>query len=202
MGEIEALQQHKDKFDQFMKELLEWNEKINLTAITIPSDIESKHFLDSLTLLPFIPEAAKTLVDVGSGAGFPGIPLAIVRPELKVTLIESVGKKARFLEHIVEVLKLTNVEVVYARAEEVGRHPDYSEKFDIATARAVARLDVLGGFVLPLLRKGGIFLAQKSTKENPIDSTDALKKFGGEIVEIHKIPATEERVIIEIKKVC
>jgi 16S rRNA (guanine527-N7)-methyltransferase len=157
---------HQDLFETYKQELLKWNENINLTAIRTPEEIEQKHFFDSLTLLPFIPENTKTLVDVGSGAGFPGLPIAIVRPDIHVTLIESIGKKTMFLEHIVKILELKNVEVIYARAEEVATHPDYAESFDVGVARAVAKLDKLSGFVLPLLRQNGIFLAQKGMEEN------------------------------------
>lgn len=202
MTERDLLNKHKSQFSLFASELLKWNEQINLTAITNPKDIETKHFLDSLTLLPFIPVNAKTLVDVGSGAGFPGIPIAIARPDISVTLIESTGKKAKFLEHIVEVLGLKNVEVVCARAEEVAKHPDYSEKYDVGVARAVAKLDKLAGFVLPLLKSGGLFLAQKSEKENLEESTPALLKFGGKIESIEKIKAEglTDRVIAIIRK--
>lgn len=193
---------HKAQFEAFTDELILWNEKINLTAIHTKEEIKTKHFLDSLTLLPFIPKETKTLVDVGSGAGFPGIPLAIVRPEINVTLIESIGKKAKFLEHVVEILNLKNVEVINARAEEVAKHPDYFESFDVGVARAVARLDKLAPFVLPLVKKGGIFLAQKGTLENLEESVEALAECGGKIISIEKIEteSLRDRVIVVIKK--
>lgn len=193
---------HKEMFETFLKELLLWNEKINLTAIRTEEDIRVKHFLDSLTLLPFIPEGAKTLVDVGTGAGFPGIPLAIVRKDLQVTLIESIGKKCRFLEHIIETLQLRNVEVVNARAEEVMKHRDYVNSFDVGVARAVARLDVLCGYMLPLLKKNGTFLAQKGTEENIEESKEAIEKLGGEIIQIRNITEKNlpNRRVVEIKK--
>jgi len=197
-----VLKSKKDIFDRFRDELLKWNEQVNLTAITDPKEIESKHFLDSLSLLSFIPENAKTFVDVGSGAGFPGIPLAIARPDLQVTLIESIGKKAKFLEHIVEFLELQNVEVVTARGEDAGKHPDYKEKFDVGTARAVAKLNKLAPFVLPLIKRGGIFLAPKSSKENLEEAESTLKKYNAEIQEIKQmeIEGLSERIVAVIKK--
>lgn len=198
----EILKSKKELFDLYRDELIACNEQVNLTAITDPKEIESKHFLDSLSLLSFIPENAKTLVDVGSGAGFPGIPLAIARPDLQVTLIESVGKKAKFLEYIVETLKLKNVEVVTARGEDVGKHPDYEAKFDVGTARAVAKLDKLVPFVLPLIKRGGIFLAPKSSKENLSEAEAILKEHGAEIQAIQEmnIEGLSERIVAVIKK--
>ncbi len=190
------------EFKVYLEELLKWNEKFNLTAIKTPEEIKVKHFYDSLTLLPFIPTNTKTLVDVGSGAGFPGIPLAITRPDIFVTLIESTGKKTQFLEHVVETLKLKNVEVVYARAEEVAKHDDYFESFDVGVARAVAKLDKLAGFVLPLIKRGGLFLAQKGTLENLAESEETLKECGGKIISVEKIETEDlkDRVIVIVKK--
>ncbi len=203
MSDIDRLYtKHQEAFETYLKELLLWNEQFNLTAIRTPEEIKVKHFFDSLTLLPFIPKGVKTLVDVGSGAGFPGIPLAIVRPDLLVTLVESVGKKTTFLEHIVTTLGLKNVEVIYARAEEVATHPDYFESFDVGVARAVAKLDKLAGFVLPLIKKHGIFLAQKGTLENIAESENEVTVHSGKIISTETITEKDlkDRIVVIIKK--
>lgn len=199
---IQLYNKHKDIFDLYSKELLAYNEHVNLTAIRDPKEVEQKHFIDSLSVLDFIPEGTKTLVDVGTGAGFPGLPIAIVRPEINVTLIESIGKKAKFLEYIVDVLKLKNVEVICARAEDVAKHIDYKNHFDVGVARAVAKLDILSGFILPLIKKGGIFLAQKGTKEDIEESREAVLSHGGNIEKIVpiEIPNLEARQIVVVKK--
>lgn len=149
-------------FRDYERELLSWNEKFNLTAIREVEDIRTKHFLDSLsTLLELKDPAPATLVDVGTGAGFPGIPLKIALPDLRLTLVESIGKKSEFCQHVVNQLQLDEVEVLTLRAEDVGQQSRYREQFDWAVARAVASLPVLAEFLLPLVRVGGALLAQK-----------------------------------------
>jgi len=149
-------------FRDYERELLTWNEKINLTAIREVEDIRTKHFLDSLsTLLELKDPAPTTLVDVGTGAGFPGIPLKIALPDLRLTLVESIGKKSEFCRHVVNQLQLDEVEVLTLRAEDVGQQSRYREQFDWAVARAVASLPVLAEYLLPLVRVGGALLAQK-----------------------------------------
>lgn len=189
-------------FSTFLQELMKWNVEINLTAIRTKDEIILKHFTDSLTLLPFLPTEAKKLVDIGSGAGFPGIPLAIMKPNLEVTLIESVGKKCKFLEHIKETLNLSNLEIVNARAEQVGTHPDFEKKYDVATARAVSRLLELTKYALPLLKKGGVLLAQKGTKEDLSENESEIEKLGGKIERIEKIETEnlKDRVVVKIIK--
>lgn len=199
---LELTKKEISAFSVFLQELLKWNEEINLTAIRTEDEIILKHFVDSLTLLPFIPESTKKLVDIGSGAGFPGIPLAIMRPELEVTLIESIGKKCKFLEHIKETLNLSNLEIVNARAEEVGIHTDYKESYDVATARAVTRLPELVAYAIPLLKKGGVLLAQKGTKEDLRENEIEIQKMGGKIESIEKIETEnlKDRVLVIVKK--
>ena len=149
-------------FRDYERELLSWNEKFNLTAIREVEDIRTKHFLDSLsTLLELKDPAPTTLVDVGTGAGFPGIPLKIALPDLRLTLVESIGKKSEFCQHVVNQLQLDEVEVLTLRAEDVGQQSRYREQFDWAVARAVASLPVLAEYLLPLVRVGGALLAQK-----------------------------------------
>ncbi|MDQ5950113.1 MAG: rRNA (guanine527-N7)-methyltransferase [Patescibacteria group bacterium] len=199
---IKLTPEQTELFEIYTKELLIWNENINLTAIRTEEEILLKHFADSLTLLPFIPETTKKLVDIGSGAGFPGIPLAIMRSDIEVTLVESVGKKCKFLEHIKETLSLSNLEIVNARAEEVGMHTDYKGTYDVATARAVTRLLDLTKYALPLLKKDGILLAQKGTKEDPRENENEIRQLGGKIESIEKIETEnlKDRVVVKIIK--
>ncbi len=194
------LKENQDAFSTYKRELLLWNEKFNLTAITNESDIDEKHFEDSLSLISVLPEDAHTLIDIGSGAGFPGIPLGIALPKTKVTLLEATNKKCTFLEHIVSTLGLQNVEVVSARAEEAGRHQDMREKFDVATGRAVAALPVLLEYALPLLKTGGLLIAQKdSSKEDFKEAENALETLGGKIESIQKT-GSGERVFVLVRK--
>jgi 16S rRNA (guanine527-N7)-methyltransferase len=189
--------------ERYRSGVLEWNEKINLTAITDPKDFEIKHLLDSLSALQAIPAEAKSLVDVGTGAGFPGVPIKIARPDLAVTLIEAVGKKAGVIDHLVKDLALENCEVVNARAEEAGRHPDYREKFDVAIARAVAHLPILLEYMLPLVRVGGIAVVMKVATEGEVASAEnALAELGGSIVNTIpvELPGAPLRHLIIVKK--
>ncbi|MFA6445997.1 MAG: 16S rRNA (guanine(527)-N(7))-methyltransferase RsmG [Candidatus Paceibacterota bacterium] len=191
-------------FNHYMKILLEWNEKINLTSITEEHDVILKHFADSLSLLPYIPTSAKTLIDIGSGAGFPGLAVAIARPNLQVTLVESIGKKAVFLEQCAKDLRLKNVFVVEARAEELGQDKKFREKFDIATGRAVAFLPVLAEYTIPLLKIGGLFLAQKNDDKIELEQAERSSAIlGGKIQSVHHVPLPFEtpRVIIVIEKI-
>ena len=147
------------KLQRYLELLLEWNEKFNLTAITDKDEIEEKHFIDSIELIKFFDVKNKSLLDVGSGAGFPGIPLAIVEPSLNVTLLESNGKRINFLREVVKELGLKNVEIIQGRSEELGTR----EKYDIVTARAVKELNVLLEITFYLVKVGGYFIAYKST---------------------------------------
>ena len=149
-------------FERYEQELLSWNEKFNLTAIRDSEGVRTKHFLDSLScLLVMRDNPPARLVDIGTGAGFPGIPLKILLPNIQLTLVESVGKKADFCRHVVEVLNLDKVEVLTCRAEEMGQDRNHRERYDWAVARAVAALPVLAEFLLPLVKIGGSILAQK-----------------------------------------
>jgi len=195
-------------FQTYADELRAWNEKFNLTAITQPVDIQVKHFLDSLSLLKVLPAggARYSLVDVGSGAGFPGLPLKIVYPHLPMTLVEATGKKARFCEHVAQILKLSAVTVVHARAEEVGQRPEHREQYDWAVARAVAEMPVLAEYLLPLVKRGGRVVAQKG-KDAPAETYAAVKaiqKLGGElelITEVELPGVAEPRYLVVLRKV-
>lgn len=137
------------KFYKYMELLLEWNEKINLTAIIEPKEIILKHFVDSLTIAKYIKEKDR-LIDVGTGAGFPGIPLKIYREDIEITLVDSLNKRINFLNEVIEELNLSNIETVHSRAEELGKNKKYRERFDIATSRAVANLSTLSEYLVPV----------------------------------------------------
>ena len=155
-----------NKFLRYRQELLDWNTRINLTAITDPEEVLFKHFLDSLSLLTVYDKPQTRLLDIGAGAGFPGLPLKIVRPDWHVTLLEATGKKVTFLQHVIETLQLENVVAVHGRAEELAHKPEYRAAFDVVTARAVASLPILLEYAAPFCRIGGkIILFKKGNKQ-------------------------------------
>ena len=191
----------------YERELLIWNKKFNLTAIRDVEGIRAKHFLDSFScVLAWRDQPPQTLLDLGSGAGFPGIPLKIIYPHLKLTLVDSVAKKVKFCQHIVETLKLDDVKVIHARAEMLGKHPKHRENYDWAVARAVARLPVLSEYLLPFVKVGGTMLAQKGERglAETQEAENALQILGGELRQA--IPITlpsvvEERYLVLVDKV-
>ena len=191
----------------YTRELLDWNRKFNLTAIRDEAGIHTKHFLDSFScILAWKNNPPIRLIDIGTGAGFPGLPLKILYPRLQLTLVESVGKKAGFCLHIVEILGLQDVEVLHSRAEEVGQLPIHREKYDWAVARAVARLPVLAEYLLPLVQVGGSMLAQKG-ESGPAEAhaaENAINLLGGHIRQL--LPVTlpgvvEERYLVLVDKI-
>jgi len=191
-------------FEVFFDLLTEWNQKFNLTAITEKNDVYLKHFLDSLTIVPHIPDKAHKIIDIGSGAGFPGLPIKIVRADLNLTLTDSVGKKIFFIDEVIKKLDLKNTIAINNRAEELGRSDRYREKFDVATARAVAHLSVLCEYVLPLIKIGGIFIASKIANVEEIEQAGtAIRLLGGKIKEIIPItyPDLPNRQLIIIEKI-
>ena len=199
---VECTPEMVEKFALYEKLLLEWNEKMNLTAITAHDEVVNKHFVDSISFQELIPRGA-TLADVGTGAGFPGLPLKIVRPDLKVTLIDALQKRLTFLDTVISELGLSDIETVHLRAEDAG-HTKMRESFDVATARAVANLPVLCEYCLPLVKKGGVFLALKGRdgREEAKNSEKALKILGGKIEEIYdKSWQDMEHVVISVRKV-
>ena len=152
-----------ERFERYAVELLDWNRRVNLTAITDPLEIVHKHFLDSLALIACCGfQTGGSIIDVGSGAGFPGLPIALARPDLQVTLLEATRKKCDFLRHLVATLGVGNVSVVQARAENAARDPAHRERHAVAVARAVAEMATLAEYLLPLVRIGGWIVAQKS----------------------------------------
>ena len=190
---------------QYYKLLIEWNEKINLTYITDYKDVVAKHFIDSLSIVNSIDMNAEySLIDIGTGAGFPGIPLKIVFPMLDVVLVDSLDKRVKFLNIVIKELGLKNIKAVHARAEEFG-HSNYRETFDICVTRAVANLAVISEYCLPLVSVGGYFVAYKSAdiKDEIFDSEIAIEELGGAIedVDIFTLPDTDiERSLIRIYK--
>jgi 16S rRNA (guanine527-N7)-methyltransferase len=191
----------------YEKELLEWNQKFNLTAIRDVESIRTKHFLDSFScVLAWKANPPDRLIDVGTGAGFPGIPLKILYPNMELTLVESVGKKAAFCEHIVNVLGLEDVEVIHARAEDLGQDPNLREEYDWAVARAVANLSVLSEYLVPLVKIGGNMLAQKG-ENAPAEAQSAEKAIellGGKLeplIPVNLPGVTDDRYLVVVEKI-
>lgn len=151
-----------EKFYNYMNLLIEWNKKINLTAIVEPKDIILKHFIDSLTIEKYI-KKGENIIDVGTGAGFPGIPLKIAREDLKITLADSLNKRINFLNEVINKLDLKNIETIHTRAEELGKNKKYREKFDIATSRAVANMSTLSEYLIPFIKVKGRCICMKSS---------------------------------------
>ena len=198
-----------NQFNQYFTSLIETNKKVNLTRITEKDEVYLKHFWDSITpLFTFgsVLKAAETLCDVGAGAGFPSIPLKIMLPELKVTIVDSLGKRLNFLQGLITQLNLKNVTLVHGRAEDVGQNKQYREQFDVVTARAVANMAVLSEYCLPLIKENGNFIALKGPKaEDELKSArKALKVLGGKVIAVKELQlprSTEERTLILIEKV-
>ena len=191
----------------YEKELVEWNQKFNLTAIRDVASIRTKHFLDSFScVLAWKANPPSRLIDVGTGAGFPGLPLKILYPNMKLTLVESVGKKAMFCQHIVSVLGLEHVDVVKARAEDLGQDPKHREQYDWALARAVANLNVLSEYLIPLVKIGGQMLAQKG-ESGPAEAQSAekaMKLLGGKLEQLipaHLPGVADDRYLVVVDKV-
>lgn len=202
---IELTKEQIEQFYKYMELLLEWNEKINLTAITEPKEVILKHFVDSLTIVKYI-ENGTSLVDMGTGAGFPGIPLKILRPDIKITLVDSLNKRINFLNEVISNLKLKNIETIHSRAEEFGKNKKYRESFDIATSRAVANFSTLSEYLIPLVTKNGkvIYMKGSDVKEELEEAKNAIKILGGKIEEQEDfyLPKSDiKRNIIIVKKV-
>lgn len=193
------------KFYNYMELLLQWNEKVNLTAITEPNDIILKHFIDSLTIERYIDKNVN-IIDIGTGAGFPGIPISIARTDINITLMDSLNKRIKFLDEVIKENKLNNAKTIHARAEELARDKDYREKFDIATSRAVASLNVLLEYMLPFVKVGGYCICMKGSniEDEILNSKRALNALNGVIekIEEFELPNSDMyRNIIIVKKV-
>lgn len=192
-------------FEKYMNLLLEWNEKINLTAITQPEEVKLKHFVDSLTVLKYINDDDK-VIDIGTGAGFPGIPLKIMNKNTKITLLDSLNKRINFLNIVIEKLDLSNIQAIHGRAEEIARNKLYREKYDVVVSRAVANLSTLTEYMLPFVKVGGKCICMKGANVNEEleRAQNAIKELGGEIERVDNFYLSDndnERNIIVIKKV-
>ncbi|MGN1202182.1 MAG: 16S rRNA (guanine(527)-N(7))-methyltransferase RsmG [Eubacterium sp.] len=194
-----------DRFDAYAERLVRWNNHVNLTAITEPEDIVIKHFVDSLYPLKYIQmKPGQKLVDVGSGAGFPGLPMLIANPQLEVNFVDSVGKKLAFIKDVLRNTGLVGV-ITHKRAEEIGKDSDYREQYDYATARAVAPLNVLCEYCLPLVKVGGLFVSLKGSAggQELRQAEKAIKTLGGEVAKFDEYTLSngEERSIVIIRKI-
>ncbi|MBS9335121.1 16S rRNA (guanine(527)-N(7))-methyltransferase RsmG [Fructobacillus sp. M1-13] len=196
------------QFDTYFKELVLANQSFNLTAITEKEEVYLKHFFDSLTLLLKVPElknSRASLIDVGSGAGFPALPLKIALPDLQVTMVDSLNKRVNFLKEMVDKLGLSGVTVLHGRAEDLGKDPSLRESFDFATARAVARTQVLAEYTLPFVKVGGQFLVMKGSagQEEMAAGQKALQLLGGKMVQemTFTLPNGDPRVVQVVDKI-
>ena len=203
---VELTEEKQHKLNIYGNLLIEWNEKINLTAITEPEDVLFKHFYDCILFLKHctLKEGAK-LIDVGTGAGFPGMVLKIMRPDIKVTLLDSLNKRLIFLNEVINELGLDGIETVHMRAEEAGKSKAHREKYDVATARAVANLPVLAEYCTPLVKQGGIFMAMKgpSAQEEAEKCQNAQKVLGLSEPQIicETLTGNEQRAFVSFKKI-
>ncbi|MDF2720764.1 MAG: rRNA methyltransferase [Paenibacillus sp.] len=195
-----------NQFELYFRELVSWNERMNLTGIVEREQVYIKHFYDSLSLSFFVPlSTVHTIADIGSGAGFPSIPLKIMFPHLHVTIVDSLNKRIQFLEHVVHMLGLQQVRCVHGRAEDAARDSSMRDRYDLVTARAVARLTVLNEFCLPFVKNSGLFVAMKGS--NPQDEIDeasySLKQLRGQLKSVNRfeLPIEQaERHLIVIQK--
>lgn len=203
--DIDIKEEQIGKFFEYMNLLIEWNEKINLTAIIKQEDIVLKHFIDSMTVYKYI-GSKDNMIDVGTGAGFPGIPIAILKKDVTVTLLDSLNKRVNFLNEVCNQIKIENVNTIHGRAEDIGQNINIREKYDIAVSRAVANLTTLVEYLLPLVKVGGKCICMKgpAIEEELRNSNFAIKELGGKIEKVENfiLPNSDiERTILVIKKV-
>lgn len=193
-----------NKFYKYMVGIIEWNEKINVTSITDEKMFIVKHFMDSLTVARFIKEK-NSVIDIGTGAGFPGIPLKIINSNTKITLIDSVNKKLNVIRDLSEKLNLDNLEIIHTRAEELANNKKYREQFDVAVTRAVSNFNTIVEYMLPFVKEGGVAICMKGPnyKEELEDAQNAIKFLGGKIEKIETLNLNNEleRNLIIIKKI-
>lgn len=202
---IEFSETQLDQFEIYFKTLVEWNEFMNLTAITDMDGVALKHFVDSVIMLKYaeVPKNCK-MVDVGTGAGFPSVPLKIMRPDIELTLLDSLNKRLKFLAELCGRLGIT-CEIVHSRAEDGGAAETYHEKFDMAVSRAVAAMEKLSGYCLPFVKKGGRLVALKgpALAEELEKGKSEIEKFGGKVYALHEYELKDagERTIVEVRKI-
>lgn len=198
-----------NQFYQYYELLIEWNKVMNLTAITEQNEVITKHFVDSLALIKAMDDISMkdySIIDVGTGAGFPGIPLKIAFPQLKITLMDSLNKRIKFLNEVIEQLDLKEIFAVHSRAEDLGRDKEYREKYDLSVSRAVANLSTLSEYCMSFVKPGGFFISYKSGKieEELLAAKHAIFLLGGKVIEIESFTlngAEAERTLVKIKKV-
>lgn len=199
---LELSEEQYEKLDIYAEFLVECNEKVNLTAITEPDEILKKHFIDSVLMLKFVDiPRDSSMIDVGTGAGFPSVPIAVFRPDIKLTLLDSLNKRTIFLEKLCEKLSV-KAEIIHGRAEEVSKNEKYREQFDVSCARAVANMAVLSEFCLPFVKVGGNFIAMKGPNENIEASEKVVKILGGKLAaQIDYELFDEQRKIVVAEKI-
>lgn len=203
--QIELSNQQLEQFYLYMNLLLEWNEKINLTAITDPKEIILKHFIDSITIAPYL-KNAQSILDIGTGAGFPGIPLAILENSKDFVLMDSLNKRIIFLQEVIQNIALTRVQAIHGRAEKLGKEKEHREHYDLVTSRAVAKLNILLEYMLPFVKVGGRCICMKSQEieEELEEAKQAIELLGGKLERVDEIILPEsdvKRKIIVIQKV-
>lgn len=194
-----------EKFYKYMNLLIEWNKMMNLTAITEPNEVILKHFIDSLSINKYVGDF-ENIIDIGTGAGFPGIPLSIVNSNCKITLMDSLNKRIKFLDEVSNEILAKNIDTIHARAEELAKNKNFREKFDCATSRAVASLNVLLEYMLPFVKVGGYCICMKGSnvEEEILNSKKSLEILGGVIENVlsFKLPESDlGRSIVIIKKI-
>ncbi|WP_077369281.1 16S rRNA (guanine(527)-N(7))-methyltransferase RsmG [Anaerosalibacter sp. Marseille-P3206] len=205
--DIQLTEEQVSKFTLYKELLLEWNQKINITAIDDEEEIDIKHFLDSLTILKIdLFKKGVKVIDIGTGGGFPGLPLKIVEESIDLVLLDSLKKRINFLDEVIKELKLDNVNTIHGRAEDYGQDKKYREKFDIAISRAVASLDVLCEYTLPFVKVGGYFVSMKGKNidEELEEAKKAIRVLGGEFVDKVLVPVPNSDIVhslIILKKV-
>jgi len=200
-----TITQHQiEQFTKYMELLKDWNTKINLTAIEDDREIIIKHFIDSMSILPYVKDHEQKLIDVGTGAGFPGIPLKIVNSNIEVTLLDSLDKRVKFLNEVINSINISKIKAIHGRAEDMGINSAHREKYDIAVARAVSKLPVLLEYCLPFLKINGVFIAMKGNNTEEFENCGrALDILGGKIEKIEKLelPFTNiERNVVVVRK--